>query len=376
LARLGVLAIALLATTFAVACADDGGDADTGGDAETATATAAATETAATATAAATEAATETATASGGEGTLTVYSGRSEDLVGPLLEQFTDATGIEVEARYADTAATAALLLEEGDRSPADIFFAQDAGALGAVQNAGLLAELDGELLERVPEAYRSSEGQWVGVSGRARVVVYNTDNLTPEDLPDSILDFTDPEWSGRIGWAPTNGSFQAWVTALRLVLGEEEARAWLEEMQANNPVVFPNNSAIVEAVGRGEIDAGFVNHYYLSRFLAEQGESFPARNYYTAPGDVGTLVNVAGVGILASSSNAEAAAQFVDYLLSEEAQRHFAEETTEYPLVAGVEHSVDIPDIAELEPLEIDLSQIDDLEGTITLLQETGILP
>jgi iron(III) transport system substrate-binding protein len=311
-----------------------------------------------------------------GDKTITVYSGRSEELIGPLFERFEDEHGIKVEVRYAKTAQLAALLREEGDRSPADVYIAQDAGALGAVQNAGLLTKLDVEILEQVAPSYRSREGGWVGLSGRVRVVIYNTDAVDSSELPESILDFTDPKWKGRIGWAPTNGSFQAWVTALRISEGEEGARAWLEGVKANAPLEYPKNSAIVAAVGAGEVDVGFVNHYYLYRFLKEEGEGFKARNYYTGSGDIGTLVNVSGAGILVSSDSKEQARKLLNFLLSNDAQSHFAEENAEYPLVAGVPSNIDLPSIAALEPPVLDLSGLEDLGGTIKLLQTVGVLP
>ena len=311
-----------------------------------------------------------------GEQRLTIYSGRSPELIGPLLERFTEETGIDVGVRYGSTAQLAALLIEEGDQSPADIFISQDAGALGAVQAAGLFTDIDDDVLERVASTYRSREGQWVGLSGRARVVVYNTEALDPSDLPDSILEFTDPKWRGRVAWAPTNGSFQAWVTALRVGEGEDGARAWLEGMRANEAPEFPSNSSIVEAVGRGEVDAGLVNHYYLSRFLAEHGDDFPARNYHTGPGDIGTLVNVAGAGVLKTSEATGAARRFLEFMLSEEAQRYYADTNAEYPLVAGVEGAPGLRSIADLQPPDIDLSDLSDLEGTLRLLRDTGVLP
>ena len=311
----------------------------------------------------------------GDEDRLTVYSGRSPELIGPLLERFADAAGIDIGVRYGSTAQLAALLLEEGDDSPADVFIAQDAGALGALQAAGLLAPLDGALLDRVGPAYRSREGEWVGLSGRVRVVVYNTEAIAPAELPSSILDFADERWEGRVAWAPTNGSFQAWVTALRLTLGEDGAREWLEAMANNDPLALLNNVSIVQAVERGEVDVGFVNHYYLSRFLAEEGEDFGVRNHYTGPGDVGTLVNVAGAGILRSSERRAEAQLLLDFLLSEEAQFHFAEVNAEYPLVAGVPSRSDLPSIAELQPIDIDLSRLEDLEGTLRLLRDVGVL-
>jgi iron(III) transport system substrate-binding protein len=310
------------------------------------------------------------------EDSITIYSGRTESLVQPLLKQFADETGIGIKVRYGDTAELAATILEEGKNSPADVFFAQDAGALGALAANNMLSALPEGTVELVPQQFRSDENMWVGTSGRSRVVAYNTDMLSPENLPDSILDFTDPDWRGRIGWAPTNGSFQAFVTALRLIEGEGGARVWLEGIQANDPTEYPNNVTALEGVASGEVEVAFVNHYYLYQFLAEQGEDFKARNYYTAPGDPGALVNVAGVGVLATSDKDDATQRFVEFLLQPEAQQYFADETFEYPVVPGIDVSHNIAPIDELQPPDIDLSDLTDLEGTLNLLRETGVLP
>ncbi len=313
----------------------------------------------------------------GGDGsTLTVYSGRSQDLVGPILDQFSDETGIKIRVRYGDTAELAGVILEEGGNSPADVFFAQDAGALGALDAEGRLAVLPQDVLDRVPAGYRADNGQWIGVSGRSRVVAYNTDALQPGDLPASIKDFTDPAWKGRIGWVPTNASFQAFVTAFRLLEGEEAARAWLEGIKANDPVDLPNNTAAVEAVANGEVDVAFVNHYYLFQFLAEQGEGFKARNYFLKDGDIGALVNVAGAAILESSDHEDDAKRFLEFMLSHDAQQYFADETYEYPLIEGVSTNSLLPALSELQPPQIDLSSLDDLAGTQKLLRDTGVLP
>lgn len=317
--------------------------------------------------------------ASGGQpaasGTLTVYSGRTRELIEPLFARFTERTGIKVEARYADSGPLAATLLEERGRTPADVFIAQDAGALGAVEAAGLFTNLDQALLARVPAAYRAASGRWVGLTGRSRVVVYNTRLVTEGQLPASVLELTEPRYRGKVGWAPANGSFQAFVTALRLTKGDAAAKQWLEQMKANGTVEYANNPAIVAAVGDGEIAYGLVNHYYLHQFLKERGTGFSARNHYTAPGDPGTLVNVAGAGILAASKQQPAAARLLEFMLGEEAQRYFAERTFEYPLVAGMPTSGDVRSIAELRPLAIDLGKLEDLQGTLKLLRETGAL-
>lgn len=304
---------------------------------------------------------------------LTVYSGRSESLVGPVIDAFTEASGVPVEVKYADTAELAAILLEEGDRSPADVFFAQDAGALGAVADAGLLAELSAANLARVPAGFNDPGGQWVGVSGRARTVAYTTTEAL--ELPDSILDFTDPAWSGRIGWAPANGSFQSFVTALRVLEGEDVARAWLEGILANDPVDYPANTAAVEGVAAGEVDVAFVNHYYLLRLIAEHGEDYPVAQRFFSDGDVGSLVNVAGVGVLRSSDQPEAASAFVEYLLSEDAQRYFSDSTYEFPLLEGVEADPRLPLVESIEAPDVDLSALADLQGTVELLREVGAI-
>lgn len=318
--------------------------------------------------------------ACGGDGddedTITVYSGRTQSLVQPLLEQFNEASLIHLRVRYGGTPELAATILEEGKNSPADVFFAQDAGALGALADEGMLATLPDDILAMVAPEFRSPSGTWVGVSGRARVVAYNTDELTPAELPASILDFTDAKWRGRIGWAPTNASFQSFVTGLRLLVGEDQAREWLLAIKANEPTEYPNNVTLVQAVANGEVDVGFTNHYYLYRFLEEQGESFKARNFFLRGGDPGALINVAGVAVLQTSGNKEAAFDFIRYLLAAEAQGYFARETFEYPLAGGVSVDADLPPVADLEPPDIDLSDLDDLRGTIELLQETGVLP
>ncbi len=307
-------------------------------------------------------------------GELVVYSGRSETLVDPIIQQFAEASGIDVRVKYANTVQLAATLLEEGKNSPADVYFAQDPGGLGAVEE--LLAPLPETILSRTPDWAHSPAEKWVGISGRARTVVYGTERLTEEDLPDDMFGFTDPKWKGRIGWAPTNASFQTMVTAMRAVWGEERAREWLEGIQANEPKVYPKNTPQVVAAASGEIDVGFVNHYYLFRFLAEEGEDFPARNYHPRAGGPGSMVMVAGAGILETSENRGNAEKFLSFLLSDVGQQYFASQTFEYPLVDNVKVQRVLTPLAEINAPEIALAGLADLEETHKLLRETGILP
>ncbi len=313
-------------------------------------------------------------------GSLIIYSGRSESLVKPVIDQFSAETGIAVEVRYGSTPEMTGVLLEEGANSPADLFYAQDPGGLGAVQAAGLLQTLPESILAVAPERFRADDGTWVGVSGRARVLVYNTDAFTDPaaQLPADIYDLVDPEWNGRIGWAPTNASFQAMVTAMRQIWGEEKTTDWLKGIQSNNPVTFEGNAPIVEAVGAGEIDLGLVNHYYLYRFLAEHGESFAARNYFLPGGGPGSLIMVSGAGILKSAENTANAQRFIEYVLSGPGQQYFTSETYEYPVLQeGVTLDESLPPLDELEAsaVHISLADLADVQGTQDLLLELGII-
>jgi iron(III) transport system substrate-binding protein len=309
------------------------------------------------------------------EDALVIYSGRNEDLVGPLMERFEQETGIETQIKYADSPELAATLIEEGKASPADVFFSQDAGALGALQNEQLLGPIPPATLDKVPEAFRSAEGDWVGTSARARVIAYDKRKLKPGDLPDSVLDLTAAEWKGRIAWAPTNASFQSFVTAMRAQLGQERTQAWLEGMLANDVQVYENNIAIRDAIANGEIEAGLLNHYYVAEAIAEEGDGYPVAIFEPAGGDIGALVNVAGVGILAGTNQRAAAERFAAFLLTRPSQEYFAEELKEYPVVPGVPADPSLQPLDEIEQPDIDLSQLNDLQGTVKLLQETGVL-
>ncbi len=311
----------------------------------------------------------------GSDGPLTVYSGREEELVAPLFEMFTEETGIEVDVRYGDSAELAATIAEEGENSPADVFWAQDPGSLGAVEES--LTPLPDGILGMVPERFRDRDGRWVGTSGRSRVLVYNTDGLAEGEVPDSVFELTDPRWKGRIGIAPTNASFQAFVTAMRLTEGDEATRQWLLDLAANAPKEYEKNTPIVEAAAAGEIDLGLVNHYYLYLVKQEQPNA-PIANHFLESGDPGALVSVAGAGELESASNPSKAERFIEFLLSENGQRFYvdAAEEAEYPLVEGIEPKEGLPPLDELEGPNVDLASFGaEHEATIELLRETGYL-
>ena len=311
--------------------------------------------------------------ARGGGDRLIVYSGRAEKLVGPLLEDFERRSGVDLDVRYGESAELAATIAEEGDASPADVFFSQDAGALGAVARERLLAPVPRALLDRVPARFRDPEGAWVGTSGRARVVAYSTERLDPSQLPDSIFDFTDRRWRGRIGFPPPNASFQAFISAMRLAVGDARTRRWLEDIKRNEPTLLENNIQTEEAIAAGEIDVGFVNHYYVYE-LEQERPGFPVANHFLADGDPGSLVNVAGAGILRGADHPDAARRFVDFLLSAAGQRYFATRTFEYPLAGGIPAPKGLRPLDRIHGPDIELGRLGGkLRSTLQMLSEVG---
>ena len=305
---------------------------------------------------------------------LTIYTGRTESLVAPLLEEFAQENDVAIDVRYGDTNDLALLIGTEGDRSPADVYWGQSPGATAYLAERDLLAPLPDELLTKVEPTFEDDQGRWVGVSGRQRVLVYNEEMVDEADLPGSVLDLTAPEYRGKVGLAPSNGSFQDFVTAMRQLEGEAAAKAWLEGMAANDSPTYANNNAIVEAVGRGEIPFGLVNHYYNHRFL-EEDPGLPSRNHQFDDGDIGGLVIPSSASVLAGSGRQEDAQRFIAFLLEKEAQDYFAEETFEYPLADGVQAAEGVPPLSSLRPPPGEQpDELGDIATTGKLIAEAGL--
>lgn len=306
--------------------------------------------------------------------TLVIYSGRSEELVQPLLDQFAEEEGIDISVRYGDSADLALAIDQEGDKGRADVFFSQSPGAVGYLTSKDRLATLPQSVLDLVPAEDRSAKGTWVGVSARARVLVYNPELVDEADLPDSVLDVTGLDYAGKVAVAPTNGSFIDFVSGLRSQIGDDEAAAWLEAMADNESPTYANNNAILEAVDRGEVPMGLVNHYYLVK-ARQENPDISAENHFFPEGDDGSLLLVSAVGITATSTHTEAAEQFVEFLLSPEAQQYFADETYEFPLVDGVEPSGDLPPLEDLSVTRLDLDTLGgELTSSIEMIRESGL--
>ena len=306
-------------------------------------------------------------------GELTVYSGREADLIRPILEQFSEETGIDIAFRDGTTADLALQIDTEGDRSPADVFLSQSPGAVAFLDERDRLAPLPDDILAAVPEEDRAADGSWVGLTGRVRTLVYNTELVDEADLPGSVLDLTDPRFEGMLGVAPGNASFQDFVTGLRAELGEDGALEFLEGIVANDPTTYPNNVSILDAVNRGEVAMGLINHYYWFEAAQDDPNQDSALHFFDE-GDLGSMLLVTAASVLDTSDQAEDAQRLVEYLLSEDGQRYFAEATLEYPLAAGVEPVEGLFPLDEVVSARVDLRSLGSLDRTIELIDESGL--
>lgn len=304
---------------------------------------------------------------------LTIYSGRELSLIGPILERFAEERDVDIEVRDGTTAEMALLIEEEGDRSPADVFISQSPGAVAYLDGLGRLAELPANVLEAVPADDRAPDGRWVGITGRVRTLAYNPELVAEDQLPGSVLELTDPRFDGKIGVAPPNASFQDFVTGLRGELGDDQALAFLEGLAANDAVTYPNNIAILEAVNRGEIALGLINHYYWFEAAVEDPDQ-AARLHFFDDGDLGSMLLVTAASVLETADDPELAADLVEFLLGEAAQTYFAEETLEYPLAAGVQPAEGLFPLEDIVSARLDFATLGTLDQTIALIDESGL--
>ncbi len=317
-----------------------------------------------------------TACGSDGEQSLTIYSGRSEKLVGPIFEAFTAETGIVVEIRYGSSNDLALALQTEGDKTPADVFLSRSPGPTGYLDDLGMLSVLGDDVLAEVDAANRAANGHWVGFAGRARVLVYNIDEVAEDDLPTSVFDLTGSAYEGLVAVPGSNSSFQDWFTVFRLRNGDDVAIQWLDDMVANGARFYPKNRAIVEAVSRDEVRFGLVNHYYNHQEAEKNGDAQRSANHGFAPGDDGGLMIIATASILDSSDDEDLANRFIEFLLSDEQQRYLTDTVFEYPLSIGVATADRLPE----RPADtVGAVDIDDMTAeftrTIEIIEASGAL-
>ncbi|PSQ62798.1 MAG: iron ABC transporter substrate-binding protein [Halobacteriales archaeon SW_8_66_22] len=302
-------------------------------------------------------------------GELNLYSGRNEFLVGRLVDHIEGLyDDFEITPRYRDSVDLVNTIVNEGENTSADVFFSVNAGALGALADEGRARTLSDDVLELVDPSFRTDS--WVGTSGRARTVPYNTEALSESDLPTDIMAYE--EFEGDLGWAPGYGSCQAFVTAMRILEGEDRTRQWLQGVVDSGIEQYNDEFRVCQAIADGEIDAGFTNHYYIQRVLDGNPDA-PIATQFTE-GDAGVVFNVAGAAVVDATDQPDLAENFLRHLLSAEAQEFFAVETFEYPMIDEVDPVGNLPPASELDVPDLDLSQLSDLEPTIDLMRDVGI--
>ena len=303
---------------------------------------------------------------------LVVYSGRNEALIKPILDRFIEESKLDVAVRFADTTDLAGTLIEEGDHPRADVFIGQDAGALGRLDEHGLLTRYSG--WSKVPERFRSADQTWVGLSARVRVLIVNTSELPRSEWPDSVFDLTDPKWKGKLA-APnaTNASWIGFLSEMRLKFGDAKTREWLEGLKANDLAVLGSHTDVRNAVGSGEFPLGLVNHYYVE---LEKREGSPVTQIYTdqGEGEWGAVVNAASAGIVKGSDHPENARKLMDFLIRKDVQEQFAALNYEYPVMPGVP-AEDLRPLDQIKGTGIPLRDLGPkLESTLDLLDEVGL--
>ena len=307
-------------------------------------------------------------------GDLIIYSGRREPLLEPVVQAFEEATGIDVSVKYGSTAELGNALIEEKGNPRADVFVGTDAATAESLRSEGVFASFDAPVLEGIDAGFRADDGSWVGVSGRARVIMYNTELVSEDEKPASVFELTGEQWKDRVAIpSTTNSSFTAWVSSLRKLVGDDETRALLEGMKDNGVTVLREHTDVRQAVGRGEFALGLVNHYY---YQLEKAEGSPVGVIYPdqGDGDVGVLINVAAASIVEGAEHRDNAEAFMKFLLGTEAQRIFAETNFEYPLIAGVETVADVKrgTFKESDVVLAELGAMND--DTLDFIDEIGL--
>lgn len=308
--------------------------------------------------------------------TLTLYNGQHKDATTALIEAFEEKTDIDVEERDGSSNELAHQIMEEGDKTPADLIYTEESSPLIMLTEEGLLSNIDEDAIESIPSEYRDNENNWTGILARSRVVAYNQEMINEEDLPDSVIDFAKPEWDGKFAFVPTSGAFQMQLSALIKLEGKEAAKEWLEGLKEHGKI-YKDNVAALEAVENGEIELGLINNYYWDRKAKEEGEeNLDSRLYFFGTHDLGDMLTVASMGILDSSSHKDEAKQFIEFAASEEGQQILTDESSQYPLNDQAD-TQGLKPFSELTPPEgtLDLGEYSNGDEAEKLLQDVGLL-
>lgn len=309
---------------------------------------------------------------------LVLYNGQHEQTTQALVSAFEKQTGIQVTVRNGDEDQLAEQIMQEGSRSPGDVFYTENSPALMKLAGQHLLAPVDKATLAAVPSADSSPAGNWVGVTARISALVYNTNALKPSQLPTSVMDLANPKWAGKLGIAPGETDFQPIITSIADTHGSAAALAWLEGVKANaGSHIYPDNETLTSEVNSGQVEIGLINHYYWYRLRAGLGAgAMHSALHYFAPGDPGYVLNVSGAGILASSTHQAAAQKFLAFLISAAGQRIIAQsDSFEYPLRPGVAANSQLPPLSSLHPDPADtIAKLGDGSTALQLLQQAQL--
>jgi iron(III) transport system substrate-binding protein len=319
-----------------------------------------------------------TASATSGAGSITLYSGQHEQTTQSLVTAFEEQTGIQVNVRYNDEDSFADEIIAEEAHPVADVFYTENSPALAYLQEKGLLASVDSSTLAKTASKYNSPQGDWVGVSARVSVLIYNPSLIKASQLPTSVLQLANPKYKGLFAFAAGETDFQPVVTAVAKAYGDAAASTWLDGIKSNaGSHVYPDNETIADEVNRGAVAFGVVNQYYWYRMKAELGASgVHSKIAYFAPRDPGYVVDVSGAGILKSTKHMADAQKFLAFVVSKAGQEIIAHSISyEYPLDDGVTTAAPETPFNQLQPYPISISELGDGSTAISLLQKAGLL-
>lgn len=303
---------------------------------------------------------------------LTLYNGQHKEVGDAIAKAFEAKTGIRVNVRKGSSNQLASQVVEEGDRSPADVIYTEESPPLNKLGEQGLLAKTDAATLEVLPKDYVATNGTWIGITARVRVVAFNPKLIDEKDLPKSVLDFAQPQWQGKVGFVPTSGAFQEQAVAIIKLHGMDAAEEWLTGLRAFGKT-YSNNMVALKAVENGEVATVLVNNYYWFALQREKGQLDSKLHYFTG-GDVGGLITVSSAAVLKSSKHPREAQQFLAYMASEEGQRAITQTTAEYPLRKGLESDRGLKPFSELQAPNVTPADLGNAEEALELEREVGL--
>jgi len=306
--------------------------------------------------------------------TLTLYNGQHAKTTQALVAAFTSSTGIKVDIRKGSSAQLANQIMEEGERSPADVFYSEESPPVAALAEKGLLAKIDGATLKQIMPGYTAIDGTWAGISARCRVVVFNRDMVSESDLPDSVMDMATEVWKDRVGFVPTSGAFQEQIIAIKLIKGRDAALGWLKGLKQYGRI-YNGNKAAMKAVERGDIATALVNNYYWYALADEVGaDKMKAGIHYAGHKDPGALITVSAAGILKTSSKIKAAQRLLAFMVSAAGQDAIVGSVAEYPLRPGIKSPYDLKPFDQLNPPDVSPADLGDAADALALRREAGL--